>query len=257
MISLIYVLIILVATTLGACAGIGGGIIIKPLFDLFNEDNVQTISLLSAIAVFSMSVLSIIKNSKSIRHFKLSIILLIALSSIVGGYLGNIYFNHLLIIIGSTKLKLIQSLSMCAIVIFLVIYFIKNFKSFNLLNNFLIIFTGIILGFISSFLSIGGGPLNIAIYTWILGFTIKESVLYSIATIFFAQGTQLLSIAITHNLVNYNLTRVPYIICAAIVGALVGSYIYKKLNDKSIRAILTTVMILVLAINVYNTFGVL
>lgn len=257
MISLIYVVIILIATTLGACAGIGGGIIIKPLFDLFNADNIQSISLLSAIAVFSMSILSILKNLQTLKHFKLNIILLIALSSIIGGYFGNSYFNYLLINIGSTQLRLLQSLSMCAVVIFLIIYFIKNFSSFNLLNNWLIIFTGIILGFISSFLSIGGGPLNIAIYTWILGFSIKESVLYSIATIFFAQGTQLLAFILSFNFTDYNLTRVPYIICAAIIGALLGSYIYKKLNDKSIKAILTTVMILVLVINVYNTLEVL
>ena len=71
MITLAYCLIVLFATTLGACAGIGGGIIIKPFMDFFNYDDVVTISFYSASAVFAMACFSSIKRLIKNQDFNL------------------------------------------------------------------------------------------------------------------------------------------------------------------------------------------
>ena len=70
MITIIYCFIVLLATTLGACAGIGGGIIIKPFMDFLNYDNVATISFYSANAVFAMACFSSIKRLCKNHDFK-------------------------------------------------------------------------------------------------------------------------------------------------------------------------------------------
>ncbi len=49
---IVYFLIILFATIVGAGAGMGGGVIIKPTLDLISDYNVVTISFLSSVTVF-------------------------------------------------------------------------------------------------------------------------------------------------------------------------------------------------------------
>ena len=52
--SLLYFLIALGATTVGALTGMGGGVIIKPLCDVIGTYDAQTIGVLACITVFSM-----------------------------------------------------------------------------------------------------------------------------------------------------------------------------------------------------------
>ena len=73
MIIILHSIIVLVATTLGAIAGLGGGVIIKPFFDTLGIFNTSTIAFYSSVAVLTMSVVSIIKQIKSGFSFSKSI----------------------------------------------------------------------------------------------------------------------------------------------------------------------------------------
>ena len=52
---LIFFLVSLLASVVGAICGIGGGVIIKPVLDLLHLESVSTISFLSVCTVLSMS----------------------------------------------------------------------------------------------------------------------------------------------------------------------------------------------------------
>ena len=56
---LFYSLICLLATTLGAISGIGGGVIIKPVLDATASISVSQISFLSGCSVLAMSIVEI------------------------------------------------------------------------------------------------------------------------------------------------------------------------------------------------------
>lgn len=257
MILAFYTVIVFIATTLGASAGIGGGIIIKPAFDLLNQDKVNIISFLSANAVFFMALYSSIKRLKGGKEkFNKKILTIIALSSIIGGYLGNKVFYILYEYVNGDTLKAIQSCSLCLVVTFLIVFFLfyKRIRSFELKSRELIFLVGVFLGFISSFLSIGGGPLNVALYFLIFGFSLKVSVAYSIITILFAQGSQLINIAITQDLSEYPWSYLLFIVPVAILGGVVGQYIYKRISDKTISLILSLTMFVVLCINLINLY---
>ncbi len=51
---IIYSIIVLCATMIGAITGLGGGIIIKPAFDVVGMDTTSMISVYSTVAVFTM-----------------------------------------------------------------------------------------------------------------------------------------------------------------------------------------------------------
>ena len=58
MIGLIYFLVIVLANAVGAVSGMGGGVLIKPIFDFIGAHSVAAISFYSATAVFTMSIVS-------------------------------------------------------------------------------------------------------------------------------------------------------------------------------------------------------
>ena len=57
--SMVAFLVSFLASTAGAICGIGGGVIIKPVLDLFQMASVSTISFLSGCTVLSMSLYSV------------------------------------------------------------------------------------------------------------------------------------------------------------------------------------------------------
>ena len=63
--NIIYLVISLLASVVGAICGIGGGVIIKPVLDLCGLASVSTISFLSGCTVLSMSCYSVAKNLSS------------------------------------------------------------------------------------------------------------------------------------------------------------------------------------------------
>ena len=78
MLIAIYSLVILAATTLGAFVGLGGGVIIKPVLDFIGEEPRMQVDFLSAVAVFTMSVISTGKQIKNKVSFHKNIVVFIA-----------------------------------------------------------------------------------------------------------------------------------------------------------------------------------
>jgi len=77
MITLLYTLIILIATTAGALGGLGGGVIIKPLFDAIGVHDASTVGVYSTLAVFTMCIVSIGKQLKNGFSFDLKMVRII------------------------------------------------------------------------------------------------------------------------------------------------------------------------------------
>lgn len=256
-IYIMYSVIVLIATTVGAGAGIGGGIIIKPMFDLISVNNLDEISFLSANAVFFMSLFATFKLFFRKNSFNLKVTLIIAFSSVLGGILGNRLFGMLFMLFSHAAVQALQSFALCLTVIFLIVFFTfrDRFRQHCIRNTCFIIILGTVLGFISAFLSIGGGPLNVALYTMFLGFTLKESVIYSLATILFAQGTQLIDFACDGGFSAYPYEYLFFIVPAAILGGIIGKRIYALQSENGVRITLICTMIAVLGVNVYNLYG--
>ncbi len=253
MIGSIYFFVIIFSNAIGAISGMGGGVIIKPIFDFIGADPVEVISFYSTMAVFTMSIVSIIKRMKSGTKFNWRIIIFVAIGAMIGGCGGNIAFNFLLDLFEDEAIvKLVQITITIITLIFAFIYSKYNFKSLKL-NHFISYITcGIILGFVSSLLDIGGGPINVALFMLVFSMGIKEATVYSICTIFFSQLSKLFTITISGGLEKYNLSMLLYIIPAAIIGALIGVKASKVLSEDKVAKVFRTVIIIVCCINIYN-----
>lgn len=254
MLILIYSLVILSATTLGAFVGLGGGVIIKPVLDFIGAEPRMQVDFLSAVAVFTMSVVSTARQLKNKVSFDKKIILFIAFGSIAGGFLGSRCMDMLSGVAEQGMIRCVQAFTLAILLTAVSIYVAKDRKSFHVKNNFAIILVGLSLGFIASFLGIGGGPINVAVLTLFFSMNVKESAVYSVAIIFFSQLSKLITIFAASGIQPYahQWKTLIFILPAAILGGIIGAKFNRRFDDKTIRKTFVAVMILLIILNVYN-----
>ncbi len=254
MLSLVYSVVILVATTLGAFVGLGGGVIIKPILDFIGAEPRMQVDFLSSAAVFTMAVVSTGKSIKNKVSFEKNIIIFIALGSIAGGFLGNTCMDLLEGVLHSDIIRCIQAFILASLLAGVSFYVSKERLSFHVKNNIAICLVGLLLGFLASFLGIGGGPINVAVLTLFFSMNVKDSAVYSVAIIFFSQLSKLVTLFVNTGIQPYahQWKTLLFILPAAVLGGIIGSKLNRRFDDKLIRKVFVSVMILLVLLNVYN-----
>lgn len=180
---------------------------------------------------------------------------MVSAGSIAGGVIGNYIFDFAVAKINAGTVKGIQAVIITVFILFVLFYVnAKNTKSYKITNPFFIVLTGLMLGMMSAFLGIGGGPINTAFLVLLFSFTLKESAVYSVAIIFFSQLSQLITIFINNQFQPYK-EYYPIVITAmavSVIGGIIGSKLNKKLSNKAITVIFSAVLSIVALINIYN-----
>lgn len=253
--SILYLFIGLLASVFGALAGLGGGVIIKPVLDLISHDDVATIGILSASTVFSMAFVSLISAMRRKVTIKVKLSLLIAISSIGGGVIGKYIFNLAVERMQSAELLTLIQASMLAVIMIMIYIFVKfkhHFNTYQLKNPVLIISSGLILGMLAAFLGIGGGPLNVALLTLLFSMNAKEASLNSIFIIFFSQLSSIVFTASTTGFSEFNLTMLPYMVAGGVLGGLFGSRLVIRLKNRTVDQIFLVGIVLIIGINLVN-----
>ncbi|MBQ6820202.1 MAG: sulfite exporter TauE/SafE family protein [Clostridium sp.] len=255
--EIIYFIIALVSSLIGAISGIGGGIIIKPVMDSISVMSISTISFLSGCTVLTMTITSLIRNKKSEARVKINygITAYLAIGSALGGVIGNILFDFIKNNIFSEDIIIIiQSLILLIINIIIIIY-MKNksrIKTLDINNKWICSLIGLTLGIISSFLGIGGGPLNIAVLYYFLSMNAKESTINSLFIIFFSQVTSLGTTLLSWDIPKFKLIFLVLMCCGGVIGALAGSKIAKNMNNSKTEKFFMGVLFMLIFINIFN-----
>jgi uncharacterized membrane protein YfcA len=104
----------------------------------------------------------------------------------------------------------------------------------------------------STFLGIGGGPINVACLIFFFGIEIKAATVYSIITIFFSQLAKLVTIGLTSGFGTFDLSFLIVIIPAALAGGYLGGIFSKKLSTEWVARFYNIVVFLVIMLNLYN-----
>lgn len=251
----IYFFLALMATTIGSATGMGGGVIMKPAMDILNDFDVETINLLSSLTVLSMAVVSVLKHLQNKTTIDRTIALPLAWGSILGGLVGD---RGIAAIIHqaeqSSTVLLIQNmvLAMVLIIVFVSMRVRHQVKSLALCGVVPSLITGFLLGAISSFLGIGGGPLNIALIVFVFSMPIKQATIYSLVIILFAQLSKLVTVSLTGSLFHADLRIFPVLFVGAIVGGIVGSKINDHFSENKIEWLFQGAQVLIFLIVLFN-----
>lgn len=253
MTGLIYFLIILFANTIGAISGMGGGVIIKPLLDAIGAHSLSAISFYSSMAVFTMAIVSTIKQLNNGIKVQLIPVLGLSIGSVLGGFLGNGLFEGTLFLFdGESAVQWLQILVTIASLLFALLYTKQKWATFAFQSIVIYLLIGIFLGGLSTFLGIGGGPINVALLMLCFGLDIKDATVYSIITIFFSQLAKLGVVGVSGKYVHYDLTMLYWIIPAAIVGGFMGAKLSGLFSEQVVLKIYQVVVIFVIILNGVN-----
>lgn len=252
MTGVIYFLIILFATFVGSSAGIGGGVIIKPSLDALNISDIGTIAFISSCSVFTMAIYSSTKRIKDMKNFDFKTVSLIGIGSIIGGNIGNKLFLFFVKNYDVNVVKAVQPLVLSLLLVLVLLNSVYEFKSYKVENKGFIFFIGFLLGTVSSFLGIGGGPINVAVFTVLFSYDIKTAGLYSLVTIIFTQLSSLTTMYITNGFQDYDLKLLYFALPSALLGGYLGTKFNKKVSEETINKLFRTTLVGVIILNVYN-----
>ncbi len=250
---MLYFIIVFIATLIGGISGMGGGVIIKPSLDAMAQVDLASIGVLSSITVLTMSIVSVAKGLRGKLNVDKQLIIL-ALSGLVGGFLGNYLFAYAGAILDDSGVNTLQIVLNLTLLMFCI--FGSFIKPKQVQNIFAYVIVGILLGGLATFIGIGGGPINIALLTLVFGFDIKKAVTSSLFIIMFSQTMNVVTVWVNTSFVGYDLEPLIYMIPAAIIGGFLGSVLCKRMSEKFVKTVYTVVVVGLVGLNVFNLINV-
>lgn len=255
MIPVILFLVCIIASSVGAVVGAGGGIIIKPVLDMIGILPVSTVSFCSGCTVLGMSISSLIRNRNDGIKLKIKTSTALAVGAIIGGLIGKYLFDLIRNVFSNERaLGAIQStcLTILTFLVFLYICNKEKLPSHNIDNIPLSIIIGISLGVVSSFLGIGGGTNNVAVLFFFFSMDAKEAAKNSLYIIVFSQLSSIISSLVTNSVPDFAWVDLICMIVGGVGGALLGAFISQRIDNKGVEKILKVISLLIVATAFYN-----
>lgn len=251
---LLYFVVVLAATLLGAITGLGGGVIIKPALDMLGHYDVTVISALSAVTVLVMAVVSVARHLQARTAIDKGFAAALAGGAVAGSYFGNACFTALAGGIAQREVKIIQN-TILALLVLLVLWYTlrrKHVSSPALRGWPAAVLVGAAMGMLSSFLGIGGGPMNVAGLTLAFALPTKSAAVYSLVIILFAQCAKMASLLLEGDFALLLQPVLPAMLLAAVLGGFLGAKLNQQLSHKMVDRLFLAAQVIVLALCVYN-----
>lgn len=246
----------LAASTVGGVCGIGGGVVIKPLLDATGMMSVSTLSFLSGLTVLAMAVVNVWKNRRS-KAIDIRRSLPLGIGAAIGGVLGKQVFQVLKAAIGSDgAVGLVQSVVLGILVLGTLLY-VRNksrIRTRSIRHPLLCAAVGAALGVLSSFLGIGGGPMNLAVLYYFFSMDTKQAAINSILVILLSQLASLGVTLLSGTVPAFDWGVLLSMASAGILGGLLSAKLQKKLSAEKVDRLFTILLVVILLICVYNAF---
>jgi uncharacterized membrane protein YfcA len=241
---MIFFLIALLSTILGSIVGIGGGLIIRPALAGMGIGK-DLASFTSSIVVLSMASVTFLTYIRKNVHIKIKKIIIIALGSILGGFLGGTFLKYI------NESFIDKAYIFMLVLVLISVLFRNSIPKMNIKNPFLQFFIGVITGGLSGFFGIGGGPFQVTALIIFFDLDIKEA---SVDSIFITLLTTLSSLT-KYTINGYmNFSLAVYMIPAAVLGGYIGSRLNRKISEKKIASIFISCVIFIIVIQSYIVF---
>ena len=264
----IFPIVVIIASIIGAIAGIGGGVIIRPVLDAFGYFSTPEITnMISTMCVVfaSTSIIRHVASKSKIENWKTAVYL--GVGAVIGGVVGQFLFQFVKDSSNGDVLIIIQSSILIALLIFVLVYMqllLPKGKQMHI-NNFIVtIIIGIFLGVCSTFLGIGGGPINVAVLLLFFGMSMKQAAINSLITIIFSQMAKIVMAGIDGTFVTlFTIDQLPttadqswwifliILVPISIIGSLLGTWFNKKMNNKGVQIVYMATTVAIIIINIY------
>lgn len=255
---LLFFAVSLLASTAGAICGIGGGVIIKPTLDLFGLASVSTVNFLSGCTVLAMSCYSVGKALIA-RDSKVDMKTgtPLALGAAVGGVAGKQIFAVIKAMFPDPNtVGAVQAVCLAVITLGTLIYTLKkeNIPTHRITAPLACVAIGLALGIMSSFLGIGGGPINLVVLYFFFSMDTKMAASNSIYIILFSQAASMLMTLGTRTVPSFEWPALILMVLGGLLGGIIGRRVNKKLDNAAVDKVFVGLMIVIIGISFYNAW---
>ena len=254
--DILFFVVAFLSSIVGAICGIGGGVVIKPVLDMMQMGAPATINFLSGCTVLSMSLYSV---SKALRagdsKVEMSTGTPLALGAAAGGVVGKEMFSAVKAFFnGSPMVGGVQAIALGIITLGTLLYTINKsrIKTHTTSNKVVCLVIGLLLGIMSSFLGIGGGPINLVVLGFCFGMDTKTAAANSLYIILFSQAASLIATLIS-GVTEFRIFALLLMVAGGIGGGIVGRKLNKKMDNKAVDKLFIGLMVLIVCICIYNT----
>lgn len=269
---IIFFAVSIFASVVGAICGVGGGVFMKPALDAVGVLPVNTITFLSTCAVISMTSYNVISSAISTKKggsdnlIDWSLTTWLGIGSGVGGVIGKtIYQSIKASFENQNMVGGYQAIALFLAVGLTLIYTLnkKKLKGYHVENKIVLLVLGVALGTLSSFVGIGGGPMNLAVLFFFLSMPTKMAAQNSLYMILISQVMSLITTFIQGGVpkefyVNIDpglyVMLIGMMLCG-IYGGVLGKKINKKIPSASVDKLFVFLMIVIMALCVWNAYS--
>lgn len=258
MIFAIIFAICFMASVVGAICGIGGGVIIKPVLDAFGVMDVATISFLSGCTVLSMSTYSVIRSKLSgSSRIEQKTGFPLALGAAAGGVIGKYLFQLIRSMSSdANRVGAVQASCLLIVTLGTLIYTLQKdrIRTMRIESAPACVMIGLALGVLSSFLGIGGGPINLVVLFYFFSMDTKTAAENSLYIILFSQIASLLSSLLTSSVPPFEAGILLLMVTGGVLGGIAGRIVNRRIDSRTVDKLFIWLMVLLIAINLYNIY---
>ena len=252
----VYFLVSFLASIAGAICGIGGGVVIKPVLDLVGMDTVAAISFLSGCTVLSMSCYSVIRSvAGGGKTVDVKTATPLAIGAAVGGIVGKWMFDAVSSLASNQgTVGSIQSICLAVISAATLVYtiFKARVKTKDVQSNIARVIIGMLLGIMSSFLGIGGGPINLVVLFYFFSMDTKTAAANSLYIILFSQIASLVSTFVTGSVPDVSPVSLVLMVAGGLLGGIFGRIFNRKMSTSAVDKLFIVLMVVIIGISIYN-----
>ena len=253
---MLFFIVSFLASTVGAICGIGGGVIIKPVLDMLQLETVTAISFLSGCTVLSMTCYSVGRSVLAgERRVSLRTGTPLAAGAAVGGLLGKQLFTFIRDFFENPNaVGAVQAVCLAAITLGTLIYTVNKNRihTQKIQNLAACVVIGLALGVMSSFLGIGGGPINLVVLFYFFGMDTKTAAANSLYIILFSQLASVLATIVTREVPPFQWTALLLMVAGGIGGGVAGRALNRRMDEKMVDKLFIGLMAVIIGISVYN-----
>ena len=116
------------------------------------------------------------------------------------------------------------------------------------------ILIGVALGICSSFLGIGGGPINLVVLFFFFSMDTKTAAQNSLYIILFSQITSLINTIVTKTVPEFTAGLLILMVAGGILGGMVGRKINKRIDGETVNKLFIGLMAIIMLICAYNIY---
>ena len=255
---MLFFIVSFLASTVGAICGIGGGVIIKPVLDMLHLETVATISFLSGCTVLSMTCYSVGRSMLAgERRVALRVGTPLAAGAAVGGLLGKQLFTLIRgFFENQNTVGAVQAVCLAVITLGTLIYTVNKdrIRTREIQSPAACVAIGLALGVMSSFLGIGGGPINLVVLFYFFGMDTKTAAANSLYIILFSQLASVLATVLTSTVPPFPWTALLLMAAGGIGGGIAGRAMNRKLDENMVDRLFISLMAVIIGISIYNVW---